>query len=214
MAKKTASVSNQATTPHLQAVRNNRLLAGLLFLLFVAAIASQFGWAYMYTHKAPTKEPVFIEYVNGTNNFVRISRAGEEITARAAMADASMKRYVIDREGVDGITETVRYPRVMSMSSKEVGGLFKREYMINNPKYKRKGYKRTVDIQRSGKLDEGVYQVEFKLTDSQNGIKEDPHYYVANFAYSLQDQMITYDETDMNPLGLYVEKYAITERRN
>lgn len=204
----------EANTPYLQAIRNNRLLAFLVVFLVLALVSTVLAGAYVYANKPPVKEVIYIEFLNGTNNFVRVVRAGKDLEGNRLLVDANIRRYVVDREGIDRTTEGVRYPRVMQTSSEDVGAVFKRKYASENPMYKRKGFEREISITRSNPIDEGIYQVEFKSTDKTNGISSKPRFYVANIAYSFQDQKITFDDSLMNPMGLFVETYSISERRN
>ncbi|PCH54387.1 MAG: hypothetical protein COC22_00200 [Flavobacteriaceae bacterium] len=215
------------------AIKGNILLSRIIVFLAIALV----GQGIYHDQNPIIKEhPVFIEFQSSSNNFVKIAEAGETLQANRALVDASIRRYLVDRERVDKTTEEMRYQRVMAMSSDKVSEEFRIKYGADDAPYKSRGQKREIEIVRSDELVRGIYQIEYKVTDTfgetqrsftgdeeiaSGDLKRHPvndknkqvAEWVATIGYDFKKQLITYDKHLMNPLGLFVENFSLSRRK-
>lgn len=166
-------------------------------------------------------ETRYVEFQTGGNNFVKVVAAGAEMQANEALQSVQAREYVMNRELVDKITESMRYEKVLATSSDKVGQAFQRVY--GNPEtglYYRRGFKRQIVITLDTALAPGVHQVEFLAYDTQDGqpTKKDdkgkaiPSEWVATIAYSYEDQRVKHEGAVLNPTGWFVTEYALAKR--
>lgn len=216
-----------------QAIRNNVILSWLLLALIIVIVAQS---AFHQLNPNIIKEPIYVEFRSGSNNFVMVARAGEKVRENNVLVEASIRRYLVDRERVDKVTEELRYRRVMAMSDDRVGEAFRTKYGADNSPFKTRGQKRNIEIMRAEKLVPGIFQVEYTVEDtfgesqrSFTGNKEEPTgdvkhsrfrdanrtkaEWVATIAYVFREQSVTYDEMLMNPLGLFITNFSLTRRK-
>lgn len=166
-------------------------------------------------------ELVVYEFKDNTKNFVRVHAANQDLQANEPLLDRFMQEYVENRETVDRITESLRYRRVMAMNSDAENARFRANYGPSNPNapIKQKGFNRTVDIQRTTRLARNYYQIEFKTTDwwdAEEGKKQEPEVineWIATFEFRFEPQVASREEATFNPLGIFVNRYALSKRK-
>lgn len=193
-----------------QATRNNVLLTRVIVALLVAIVAMAFGYAAILPLK--TTEWLVYEFSSSNNTFVRVARAGDEITANDALTSMLLRKYVMDRETINHVDEQDRYASVMAQSSSSVATNFKNVYGGENSPLNISGYQRAVLINRDSKLGKGLHQVEFTTTDTINGIKPDVRQWVATIAYTWSAQEVRADDITFNPAGLVIQQYSPAKR--
>lgn len=208
----TADLAQQPSLAWLTAVRQSRILSKLLLASFLLNVALVGLIAYMLPLK--TVEPIYVEFRSGTNNFVKIAKAGDELTANEALISSVIRSYVVARERVDKTTESERYGRVMAMSATDIAEQFKELYGDKKKGlFFKEGFRRTIEITRDTALAKGVHQVEFIAVDTIDGRPgETRREMIATVGYSFKAQKASYDQRVLNPLGLFVEQYTLDKR--
>lgn len=197
-------------TGYRQATRNNVLLSRVVVALLVAVVAMAFGYAAILPLK--TTEWLVYEFSSSNNTFVRVARAGDEITANEALTSMLLRKYVMDRETINRVDEQDRYASVMAQSASNVAATFKNIYGGENSPLNISGYLRAVVINRDSKLGTGLHQVEFTTTDTTNGIKPDVRQWVASISYTWSAQKVRADDITFNPAGLVITQYSLAQR--
>lgn len=206
--------SDYPSMPWLQAVKTSRILLGVVITLSLVIVAQGVSMSYLFPLKE--KIPVFVEFQTGGNNFVVVEAASKNVRANQALLAMFVRLYVTSRERIDKQTETeIRYPRVVAMSSPKVSKNFKDIYGNKSTGlFFQEGFKRDVVITRDSSLANGIHQVEFKTIDTIEGRKgETIGEWVATVSYDFADQLVSYDERLMNPMGLFVTGYTLSKRR-
>jgi len=216
-----------------QAIQNNILLSRLLAFALLIIVGQL---VFHQINPMVIEKPVYIEFRSSSNNFVKVSAAGRDIRANRALVEASIRRYLVDRERVDKVSEIIRYRRVMAMSSDKVGEFFREKYGADDAPFKSEGQKREIDITRAVELVPGIYQLEYTVTDTFSEAQRsfttknergrsntDSRYYntkpaqtarwVATIAYEFREQNVTYDEHLMNPIGLFITNFSLSRRK-
>lgn len=210
----------QPSAPWSTAVKLARMMGVVVIIEAITIVALVVVIAYMLPLKE--KIPIFYEFKEPGQNFVKIVKAGEDLTTNGQLIRMFLRRYVMDRETVDKQTETsIRYPRVFAMSSQAVAANFKKVY--GNPEtglFFKRGFKRSVHIKRDSYLDTGLHQIEFETVDTIEGkpgqaqnqmVKKTE--WVSIITYEFSEQAVTFEGSLLNPLGLGIVEYTITKRR-
>ena len=210
----------QPSAPWATSTKLARMMGVVVIIEAIAIVALVVVIAFM----VPLKEkiPIFYEFKEPGQNFVRIDKAGKDLTTNGQLIRMFLRRYVMDRETVDKQTETsIRYPRVFAMSSNAVATNFKKVY--GNPEtglFFKKGFKRSVHIQRDSYLDTGLHQIEFETVDTLEGKPGQAHNqmvkkteWVSIITYDFLEQDVNFEDSLLNPLGLGIVEYTITKRR-
>lgn len=195
-----------------QALRNNRLLTHLLLgqagviIVLVIAIVSLLP--------LKSKEFVLYEFSNGGNNFVKITKAGEEIRSRPLLIAHFLRAYVQAREPINKVDEAERYAAVVrAMSSDKIFSAFRAAYGNKSSPLYKDGFKRSIEIVRDSAIDAGIHQIEFKTKDSTDGVKgENVQEWVANIAYTFDAQAVSFDDRHFNPIGMIITEYTLSSR--
>ena len=166
-------------------------------------------------------EPMYVEFQSGGNNFVRVVRTDAIQSRLSVLISVALRKYLVDRETIDRITESARYQRVVHQSNDETEVKFRAGYSGKNSFLDIESFHRTVMIKRDNALTNDIHQIEFETHDyyenrdnfAEGGVhrpfvKE----WIATMRYRLVDEHVAYDEQHLNPLGLYVVNYDLTQR--
>jgi len=213
----------QKSLPWQQAIRNNRLLTIVVTVESACIVILGIAIAIMLPLKE--KIPVYVEFSSGGNNFVRVSKAGEELQSNLLLLSFFLRKYVIDRETIDKTTESVRYARIAAQSSKEIAKQFQDIYGDKNKGlYYKIGFKRSVRIIRDDALvfgkkvlgrDGGIHQIEIETADTMDNfksVKKTEWVVTLKYVFSAQKDIV-FEERFQNPLGIVVMEYTITARK-
>lgn len=163
-----------------------------------------------------TTELVVYEFKTGTQNFVKVQAAGQNMRANEPLLDRFIREYVTYREKVDRLTEQDRYRRVYAMNSADENKRFRAAYGGEDAPVNQPGFNRDVKIIRSTRLANSYYQVEFQTSDSWEDTPDVPpveNEWVATMAFTFSDQMVSKEEANFNPLGLFVSRYSLSRRQ-
>lgn len=202
-----------ARAPWLVAIELNRLLAVMLIFAF-GLIGFLVIWHQM--NPVTVKEPVYIEFQTGANNFVVLHRAGKDQSSIEGQIAREARRYVAIREPITKTDEGERYPQVMALSSDKVKTNFKNLYGGKDGLFLRDGFKREIKILRDSRLADGVHQVEFQTRDWVDGVTRQDKApwvsWVATMAYEFQTKKVRYDDVVINPMGIQITEYTVTKR--
>lgn len=211
--KKQGAGTENPRAPWLVAVELNRLLA--VMLIFTLGLIG-FLVVWHQTNPITIKEPIYIEFQTGANNFVVVHRAGQDQESLDAQIQREARRYIAIREPITKTDERERYGAVRALSSDKVWAVFKEKYGGKDGLFLREGFKREVRILRDDRLAEGVHQVEFETRDWVDGVTRQDKApwvsWVATMAYELQTQKKRVDDVVINPLGFTVYEYTVTQR--
>lgn len=204
-------------TPWERSIRNNKILT--VALVFVSLVAIGLVVAICYMMPLKTVQTQVVEYRTGTNNFVTVHKANEKLRANEALVERELARYVIDRETVDKITESERYPRVYAMTTEAEAVRFRKLYGGEGALYHEEGFTRNVEILRTSRLSPNVYQIEFRTHDtkihpSKDEAQTNTSEWVATLKYGFKGQITEYDERLKNPLGIFIERYNLARRKS
>lgn len=199
--------------PWLVAIELNRLLA-VMAIFELGLIGFLVVWHQL--RPVTIKEPVYIEFQTGANNFVVVARAGGDLASKAALVAREARRYVAMREPITRTDESERYPAVMALSSDKERARFKAKYGSKDGLYMRENFKREIRIQRDARLADGVHQVEFQTRDWIEGINQQDKApwvsWVATMAYDFDAQKVRHDDIVINPMGWQTLEYTVTKR--
>jgi type IV secretory pathway component VirB8 len=196
---------------YLQALKNNHLLVRVVLGLSVVVVALVIAVISLFPLK--TKEFVLYEFVNGSNNMVRVIRANQEIKSKPLLIGYFLRHYVQTREPINQVDERNRYAKVRAMSADSVFNVFRNTYGSKESPLFRNGFQRSVEITRDAAIEDGIHQVEFRTRDKIEGQQgETVMEWVANIAYEFSDRDASYDERYFNPLGMVITKYALASR--
>lgn len=163
-------------------------------------------------------ELVVYEFKDNSKNFVKVHAANQPLQANDVLLQLFMEEYVINRETVDRVSESLRYRRVMAMNTSDENARFKANYGGPNAPINQKGFNRDIEIKRSTRLAKNFYQVEFSTRDwwdAQEGPKKQPEVnneWVATFEFKFEPQVVSMAEATFNPLGIFVSRYALSKR--
>lgn len=199
--------------PWLVAIELNRLLAVMLIFAF-----GLIGFLVVWHQLNPVtiKEPIYIEFQTGANNFVVLHRAGSDVKSKDALIAREARRYVALREPITKTDESERYPQVMLLSSDKEKARFKAKYGGKDGLFLRDGFKREIKILRDARLATGVHQVEFQTRDWTDGISQQDKApwvsWVVTMAYEFDTQKVRYDDVVINPMGWQTTEYTVTKR--
>ena len=200
-------------SPWIYANRNNRRLT-IIVIAFALVIVTQ---AVALVCLFPLKKvvPVYVEFKDGDSNFVIVERAEGKISANQNLISMFLRSYVVSRETVDKITEQNRYQYVMSLSGEKVATNFKRLYGNKSTGlYFQEGLKRAVNVVRDNPLGPGIHQVEIETVDTRDtkaGATRAE--WIVTIQYSFNDQQVKYNDRLKNPMGIFIEEYALTKRK-
>ncbi|BCT69599.1 type IV secretion system protein [Nitrosospira sp. NRS527] len=186
-------------------------MLGWVSIILAAGLVGMVIWH--VTHPVTVTEPVYIEFQTSGNTVARIERISDSITRRAVVVGAESRRFVVDRETVDKVSESVRYPRVFAMSGPELAAAFKDQYGGKEALLHREGFKREVEVTRDSTLGDGIHQVEI-ITRDTDKINPTPlvQHWVVTLTYEFHEQQKSYEEGLLNPLGFIVREYTIARR--
>ena len=194
-----------------QATRNNVLLSRVIIGLAAAIILLSGGYIVLLPLK--TTEWVIYEFSSTNNTFVRIAKAGDDLTANEALISMMMRKYVMDRETINHVDEQDRYASVMAQSADQVATYFRSVYGGDHSPLNISGFTRAVLITRDSRLGEGMHQVEFQTTDAVDDKRPDVRYWVASMVYTWKAQKARVDALSMNPAGLVISQYSLAQRK-
>ena len=208
------------TLPWMQCLKNNRTLSILLIVALIAVLIQAIVIASLF----PLKEKVLqiVEFKSGSNNFVTIAKAGEDISANELITVMFLRRFIIDRETIDKITEQDRYARVMAMSSEEKGRDFQKVYGGQKSLYYKKGFKREIEIALDSRIAKGIHRIEFRTYDTYDDKKKSVTLdnnrkptgeWIAIISYSLQSHNVKTTDIYMNPQGIVIHEYSLSMRK-
>jgi type IV secretory pathway component VirB8 len=194
---------------------NNILLTRVVATLTIIVIAEAIAIISLFPLK-DTKVKV-VEFIDGASNFVRVTEPSATIQGDAILIDYFVKKYIVDRESWDHITEEERLPYIRAVSSDKVWNDMRA--LFTNPKspHMRNDFKRAVRILRVSSVTQSIRQVEFETTDTygagNTSQRAETAIWIATLKMSFAARSSTYDEADLNPLGLVVEEYSIAKRK-
>jgi len=208
------------TLPWMQCLKNNRTLSILLIVALITVLIQAIAIASLF----PLKEKVLqiVEFKSGSNNFVTIAKAGKDITANELITAMFLRRYIVDREKIDKLTEQDRYARVMSMSSDAVGRNFQKVYGGQKSLYYKKGFKRDIEIALDSRLANGIHQIEFRTYDTYDHEKKSvildnnrkpTGEWIATLSYTMESHKVKTTDIYMNPQGIDINEYSLSKRK-
>lgn len=198
--------------PWIQAAKLVKILTILLVCSMVVNIG--LGGALTTLFPLKTTETVFVQVKNEGENFIILHKANEAIQNSMPLVGMFMRIYVNGREKVDKTTEKIRYPQIKAMSNHEVGNNF--EKMVMDKKvspFLRPFLKRDIQIVRDVALAKGIHQVIFDRIDTYDdkpSRKPKKTRWAATIHYNFQDQKVAFNQTHLNPVGLFVQEYTLT----
>lgn len=208
------------TIPWLQCLKNNRMLTILLGFSVVAVTVEAIVIASLFPLKTIQLE--IVEFQSSTNNFVKVAAAGEDISINQLVTSMFLRRFVVDREKIDKVTEQDRYARVIAMSTDELGADFQTVYGGQKALYYKQGFKRDIEITRDASLGYGIHQIEFKTFDTYDNKPSDKVLdnnrkatgeWVANLSYTMVDHEVNLDDLYLNPQGIVIDQYSLSRRK-
>ena len=199
---------------HKQAIQNSKFCRSLAIVLLIAFIVAVILIISLFPLK--TTEVKVVEYVDGTDNFVRVLSPGQDIQTNQILVDYFVKKYVKDRETWNKVDDNERWAYVFAVSSGKV--FDEHKALFENPKspYKRPGFKRAVEIVRCSYISKDIRQVEFKTFDTETvgrSVEQSDKSWVATLKVNFMDRTVEYKDKDLNPLNLIVEEYSIAPRK-
>lgn len=198
--------------PWIMAIELARLMFVLVLFLVLVAVFLLF---WHVTHPIVVKEPLYVEFQSGGNNFVRIAAAGEDVTNNQALISMEMRRYVSAREPVDGMSDYTadKYATVHYMSCDPVWNAFKNKYGGENGILARKEFRRDVRIISDSRLADGAHQVVFQTRDWLYGVTDRDsapwQTWTASLGYSFDTSKRRFDDVGMNPTGIQICEYNL-----
>lgn len=211
--KRKGDGSSSPLAPWKVAIELARLMAVLLFLSLGTNLF-QFIWH--QTHPLTVKEPVYVEFQTGANNFVTVARAGQDITRNDRLIAMEMRRYVAAREPKNNIDETERYTVVKALSSEKQWKDFKERYGGKDGLLACKECRRDIRILRDSRLTDGAHQVEFEMRDWKEGLMTQDSApwvsWVATIAYEFVSEKKRFDDSAINGTGISVTEYNLSRR--
>jgi type IV secretory pathway component VirB8 len=195
---------------------NNILLSRVIAALTIIVIAEAIAIVSLFPLK-DTKIKV-IEFLDGAANFVRVTEPGATIQGDAILIDYFVKKYVIDRETWDRVTEEERLPYIRAVSSDKVWNDMRTLFTNSKSPHMQSGFKRAVKIIRVSSVSQTIRQIEFQTTDTYGAGSvsqtTDRAIWIATLKMSFAPRVVAFEQTDLNPLGLIVEEYSIAQRKN
>lgn len=163
-------------------------------------------------------ETVFVHVKSAEENFVILQKANKTLQSKPALISDYLRIYVSHREMVDKVTEKIRYQRVKAMSTKDVGDTF--QDIITDKKlspFLKPHFLREIKIITDIPLARGIHQITFERKDHYDDkprSKAKITRWVATIHYRFADQKTKYSRKYLNPLGLFVDQYNITQARS
>ncbi|OCL81906.1 MULTISPECIES: type IV secretion system protein [Arcobacteraceae] len=158
-----------------------------------------------------------VEFIDGTNNFVRVIEPNESIQSDSLLIDYFVKKYVTDRETWNKVDEELRLPYIKSVSNEKTWNDMVAIFTHSKSPYSKSDFKRAIKIIRTSELSHNIRQVEFETSDIYGAGTEAPKhskgYWIATLKMSFKTRDINYEDKDFNPLGLIVEEYSIAQRK-
>ncbi|TLS71056.1 type IV secretion system protein [Aliarcobacter thereius] len=158
-----------------------------------------------------------VEFIDGTNNFVRVIEPNQTIQADSLLIDYFVKKYVTDRETWNKVDEEIRLPYIKSVSNEKTWNDMVAIFTHSKSPYSKNDFKRAIKIIRTSELSHNIRQVEFETNDIYGAGTEAPKtsrgYWIATLKMSFKTRDINYEDKDFNPLGLIVEEYSIAQRK-
>jgi len=202
-----------------QSITNNTLLTRVVMGLSVVVVLLAVAIIMMMPLKEIQLE--IVEFYADTNRFVKISKAGDDLTTNEVLIGKLLRTFVKDRETIDKQTESDRYARVFAMSSADLQQKFRSTYGDKKSLFYRRNFKRSIKIIRDDSLTRGIHQVEFETSDSMDDKpgtseaigKPKVNYWVATISYHFESQEKTYEEALFNPVGIIVHEYSLSKRK-
>ncbi|TLT06660.1 type IV secretion system protein [Aliarcobacter thereius] len=158
-----------------------------------------------------------VEFIDGTNNFIRVIEPNQTIQADSLLIDYFVKKYVTDRETWNKVDEEIRLPYIKSVSNEKTWNDMVAIFTHSKSPYSKNDFKRAIKIIRTSELSHNIRQVEFETNDIYGAGTEAPKtsrgYWIATLKMSFKTRDINYEDKDFNPLGLIVEEYSIAQRK-
>ena len=211
------SKQEELTSPvvYKAAMVNNVLLQRVIVALSLIILALGIIIVSLFPLK-DTKIKV-VEFIDGTNNFVRVIEPNQTIQADSLLIDYFVKKYVTDRETWNKVDEEIRLPYIKSVSNEKTWNDMVAIFTHSKSPYSKNDFKRAIKIIRTSELSHNIRQVEFETNDIYGAGTEAPKtskgYWIATLKMSFKTRDINYEDKDFNPLGLIVEEYSIAQRK-
>lgn len=196
------------------AVRSrNRAYVMCLFLLLVAAAA-----VFSVSALAPLKEVktniVLVDAVHGVVTSVQDGADLQELTAKYAITQAMLYRYVIARESYDPADYQVKYDLVRKMSTRQPREEYEARMASKSSPIQVLGRngRRTVRIQSVNQLTPETSQVRFVVSDTYDGKANGaPKHWIAIVSHKYMSTPSSLEDRYENPLGFVVTSYRIDQ---
>ena len=168
----------------------------------------------------PLKEkiPYLVEFKTSQDNYVTVRKANKETRSDKAIIHREIKGYVKARETIDQVDELRRYTKIVRLkSSPRVYETFLNSYQGKKELWEIEGFVRSSKIENvsdvvfSPQENEYITIVEFSITDSyRDGTTTKSHFYKATMRYGFSDQKISQEDLTLNPMGLNVVDYVVS----
>ena len=189
---------------HANTVRAWQYFAGgeaIIIVLLVFAIVTML----------PLKEVEvkYVEFSRSNDNYFEVLPSNIPKTTAQAMVRSQLRNYVYNRERRDGATEVERFRRVQAMSDQSVFAAFRDMY--NKTKDNFEGIQRNIEIVSDSEISPGIHQVEYIAEDVKDGMGRERSYF-AIVTYEVLPHVVNEEGALLNPMGLNVTKYVISQR--
>jgi len=175
----------------------------LLVIVFVEAVAI------VIMLPLKTTEVKYVEFTRSQDNsFVVYPSKLPKETATLLIRKA-LRDYIFLRNRRDWITDAERTAKMYAMSSDLVKVQFYKEMEV--VKREMKDVDRDIEIISDSSLGQGVHQIEFETKDSKGdyAVKK---LWLATIKYSIKPREVNGGNELVNPLGIFVEQYSVSER--
>lgn len=163
-------------------------------------------------------QPVFLTLHPKGDQVVRIEPFLKNVDSKDLVTEALLRRYIQLRETLDFQTEELRWRELSFFHSQEVGGVFER--LMNPDKNKDSPYtkrlqssmKRGVRITSVLKLSDVLWQVEWESDETKDLEVKETHLWTSTFTLEYAPQTVRSQDALINPNGLLILDYFISER--
>lgn len=180
-----------------------------LILIFIVSVLSV-AIAYMMPLKQT--EYRYVEFLNSGDVYYRVLPSAHMSTDQKVLfLRKALRKYVYDRNLKDDVTERIRAQNIKAKSNDAVWNDFKTQFasMISSME----DVKRDVEIISDSFIDDNIHQIEFRTID-----RKDSYFKVRNFFATIKfeidkDRMVNKDNELINPLGVVVTSYKVSERK-
>ena len=196
------------------AVRSrNRAYVLCIFMLLVTA-AAVFSVSALTPLKEVKTNVVLVDSIHGVVTSVQDGADLQELTAKYAITQSMLYRYVIARESYDAADYKVKYDLVRKMSTRQPREEYEARMAAKTSPISVLGRngRRTVRIQSVNQLTPETSQVRFTVFDSYDSKqKAEPKHWIAIIGHKYLSTPSNLEDRYENPLGFVVTNYRIDQ---